>query len=146
MAKPLEHLRRDLSYLVTATCRSCKRGGTLSGPVYVLMLRSLPFTRLLPLPRILQPHSVIIDCFDIISHEPREERAMTRPISDRTAGSASVARRARLAGPLERRIEELAREERAAVAGGDWTAATSKALERAALREAQHRTGARRQA
>lgn len=69
---------------------------------------------------------------------------MTRPISDRTAGSAPVVPGVRLAGPLERRIEDLAREERVAVAGGDWTTAASKALERAALREAHHRTGARR--
>ena len=71
---------------------------------------------------------------------------MTRPIPDRTVGSAPVAQGARIAGPLERRIEELAREEQAAVARGDWTTATGKALERATLREAHHRTGVRRRA
>lgn len=69
---------------------------------------------------------------------------MTRPISGRTVGSAPAARGVRLPGPLERHIEELAREERVAVAGGDWNTATSKALERAALREAHHRFGTRR--
>ena len=69
---------------------------------------------------------------------------MTRLISDRSTGAAPVARGARLTGPLECRIEELAREERAAVAVGDWTTATSKALERVALREAYHRYGMRR--
>lgn len=71
---------------------------------------------------------------------------MTRPISGRTAGSAPVVPGVRLAGPLERRIEELAREERVAVARGDWTTATGKALERAALREAHYRTKTRRRA
>lgn len=71
---------------------------------------------------------------------------MTRPIPHRTADPTPAARGVRLAGTLERRIEELARQERAAVARGDWTTATSKALERAALREAHHRTGARRRA
>ncbi len=69
---------------------------------------------------------------------------MTRLISDRSAGAAPVARGARLTRSLERRIEELAREERVAAAGGDWTTATSKALERVALREAYHRSGMRR--
>lgn len=69
---------------------------------------------------------------------------MTRPVSDKMVGSIPTSRRVWLPGPLERRIKELAREERAAVADGDWATATSKALERAALREALHRTGARR--
>ena len=69
---------------------------------------------------------------------------MTRPISDKTVGAAPVVRGVRLAGPLERRIEELAREERAAVACGDWTTARSNALERARIREAHYRTGTRR--
>ena len=69
---------------------------------------------------------------------------MTRPIPHRTADPA--ARGMRLAGPLERRIEELALQERAAVARGGWTTATSKALERVALRESHHRAEARRRA
>lgn len=69
---------------------------------------------------------------------------MTRPIPHRTVDPA--AQGVRLAGPMERRVEELAFQERAAVARGDWAAATSRALERAALREARHQAGARKRA
>jgi hypothetical protein len=93
---------------------------------------------------ILQDAGVAIDYFDIILHEPSEERAMTKTNPTREAAPAPVARGVRLAGSLECSIEELTREERAAIAGGDWAAATSRALERASLREAHHRTWARR--
>lgn len=61
---------------------------------------------------------------------------MTRSISGSTVGSTLTARRVGLAG----RVEELAREERTAARRGDWIMARSKALERATLREAQHRS------
>jgi hypothetical protein len=93
---------------------------------------------------ILQGAGISIDYFDILLLTTREERAMVRPIPHRTADPA--AQGMRLAGPLERRIEELARQERAAIARGDWTTATSRALERVALREAHHRAGTRRRA
>lgn len=66
---------------------------------------------------------------------------MTRSILGSTVGSTLKARRVGLAGYLERRVEDLSREERTAARRGDWTMARSKALERAALREAQHRSG-----
>lgn len=69
---------------------------------------------------------------------------MTKPVSDKMVGSIPAARGVGLPGSLERRIEELAREERTAVAGGDWATATNKALEKVRLREAHHWAGTRR--
>lgn len=47
-------------------------------------------------------------------------------------------------GRLAGRIEQLELEERDAVRRGDWATARSKAEEKAALKEAQHRAVARR--
>lgn len=72
---------------------------------------------------------------------------MTKPIP---AGSTNFAPASGVDGQLtdllDLRIEELAWQERAAVAKGDWSAARRRVLERARLREAHQQVVARRRA
>jgi len=97
--------------------------------------------------QIVQAPDVSIEYFDILFHEPEEERTMTKPIP---AGSTILVPVSRVDGQptdlLDLRIEELARRERDAVARGDWRAARSTVLEKVRLRDAHQRTMARSRA
>ncbi len=72
---------------------------------------------------------------------------MTKPIPAESTIFAPTARvDGQLTSLLELHIEELARQERDAVARGDWPAATRRVLERVRLREAHQQAATRRRA